>query len=182
MALSEVEAVIRRYAKLSPNGFVIVCKPSQAELAGEQPMRADHGNTGKVVYLTRFNAELAAIALWKLGATDPQRVYRCARVTRKGHYHLTSAVGDVWCERWLRQRDKEASRQERAKCSSRSGVSGTPGPTSGAISGSGGLGVAGGCGSQSTTGRHRDRAWESGVPGATAYAGGTTASERSAGV
>lgn len=115
MAPSPVEAVLRRYAKLSPGGFVIVCKPSRAELAGERPMRADHGNTGKVVYLTRFNAELAAIALWQLGSAGPQRVYRCARVTSKGHYHLTRAVDAEWCERWLAQRDKEARRQEQAR-------------------------------------------------------------------
>ena len=107
--------MIRRYAKLSPGGFVIVCKPSQAELDGQRPMRADHGNTGKVVYLTRFDAEQAAIALWGLGRAGPQRAYRCARVSSIGHYHLTSKVDSGWRDRWLDQRRREAARQEQTR-------------------------------------------------------------------
>lgn len=84
---ADIRRIIGTYAmRRDVGGAVLLCEPRSFELSfypvAGNPNWA--GNTGKVCYPDRLNADLAAKAINALPGADPVQSYRCPR---EGHFH-----------------------------------------------------------------------------------------------
>jgi hypothetical protein len=86
---ARIACVIRRYARLLPNGNPTRCWPSKAERCGAAPRLMKSGTDDKVIYDTLDAATWAGMELGAICDTR-FRPYPCAR-SRRGHYHLRTA-------------------------------------------------------------------------------------------
>lgn len=84
----ERREVIRRYARLRPNGTPVCCTPTREELSGEAGHKTRWGNDGKIIFDDRESAEACARVLESIGC-KPARAYECKRSSRH-HHHLTT--------------------------------------------------------------------------------------------
>lgn len=77
----ETLAIVRRHARLFPNGYPIKCR---AALIEDRP-----GAQAKIIYDDQEKAEAARIEFEELAGAPYLRAYACPR-SLHGHYHLTT--------------------------------------------------------------------------------------------
>jgi hypothetical protein len=88
----EVLAIVRRHARLFPNGFPIKCR---AALIEDRP-----NAQAKIIYDDKEKAEAARVEFEALPGAPHLRAYACPR-SLHGHYHLTTDghAGKVYARR-----------------------------------------------------------------------------------
>ena len=66
------------------------CRPSNAELRGDEPRRAPHANDGRVIFDSEDQARAAIAELHEAGARF-QEPFQCPR-SKSGHWHIRTAA------------------------------------------------------------------------------------------